>query len=82
MKLWQLQQVLCRYDPEATVRVQVGEGSPYIAETVHDYLERYDGECSCVQVGGCTTVDNKCPRHGAGATMRCPVIVVETPEKE
>jgi len=76
MKLWQLQQILCRYHPDATVYVKMWDDGPRILDGLEDKIVRSDGECSCASVGGHITVKGDCPKHGLRAAMRCPMLVV------
>ncbi len=78
MKLWEAQQVLCRYTPEAIVHVKLPEGRFVPLDHLEDHYPRTDEPCTCdpdPDESDAKVVDLDCPQHGPVARPRCPAFV-------
>lgn len=76
MKLWQAQQVLCRYSPKAVVYVKTPDGRFVVLDHLEDhYYQDKDRVCTCDFNRRDPEYDPECSKHGEGRRVQCPAFV-------
>jgi len=90
MKLWEAQQILCQFQPDAVVYIKLPEGRTVVLDHIEDHYPRAEDECTCLdtededgnevmdprvwQDPHFDPIDSECGKHG-DESYRMPLFV-------